>query len=137
MADEYDNTNSGVIFPPHPEQKFSGQGKLNIEGTTFRVVMLYEPVSNKDDTRQLVLYAKIGVLFENQERENEKSPHFSGPLDAHPNLRIAGWKGDKDGLRYISLRASPRKNRETVSHNADDGWNDSILPGGHDDEIPF
>jgi hypothetical protein len=152
---EHDSTNSGVFWTPHEGQMLSGQGKLNINGAEGRIVVIREPVK-RDGEPQLVVYQKIGVLFPNDKKGNDKAPDFSGPLDNVPNHRVAGWAGTKDGRRYMSLKVSRNEPREGGGNGGggyqDDGWSSagSKAQGGQqggggggwgrsdmDDEIPF
>ncbi len=106
MSQQYDDTNSGVMFQPHVDQEFIGQGKINIEGQENRMIVIREKLS-KDGSPTLVMYQRMGVLF-NNESDNEAAPAYSGPLDQHPNLRVAAWRGDKDGRSYLSMRVSEK-----------------------------
>lgn len=152
---EYDSTNSGVFWTPHETQRLSGQGKLNINGAEGRIVIIREPVK-RDGEPQLVVYQKIGVLFPNDKKGNDKAPDFSGPLDNVPNHRVAGWAGEKDGRRFMSLKVSANQPREGGGNGGgqqDDGWStagskaqggprEAPHPSGWDrsnmdDEIPF
>lgn len=137
---EYDNTNRGVIFTPHEEQTLSGQGKIDIEGSESRYIVMFEPVS-RDGKKHLVLYERAGVLFPNDKKGNDKAPDFSGPLDRHPDYRIAAWKKEKDGRKYMSLSASRREGQGGGSASSGDGWGDNQTsdpdPRDMDDEIPF
>ena len=60
---EYDDTNRGVFFQPHPDQTLVGSGKLNIDGTESRICVLKEKLSRTGDPVRSV-YMRIGVLFE-------------------------------------------------------------------------
>jgi hypothetical protein len=138
MADgNYDSTNSGVIFGPHQDQTLSGQGKVNIEGGESKYVIVREKLS-RDGDPQLVLYQRAGVLFHNDKKGNDKAPDFSGPLDMHPNHKIAAWTGEKDGRKYMSLKVSLKQSngngggQQQQQQNA--GWG---AGAGMDDEIPF
>ena len=133
---EYDNTNSGVIFKPHEDQKFVGQGKLNVEGNDSKYVLIREKLSASGDP-QMVLYKRAGVLFKNDKNDNEKAPDFSGPLDDQPDYRVAGWKGEKDGRSYISLRASLKQTRDSDDGGVNSGSDDSDGWDSGEDEIPF
>lgn len=128
---DYDNTNSGVVFQPHADQRFVLQGRLNIEGAESRCVIIKERLKKGGDPT-LVLYQKVGVLFSN-DSENEKAPSYSGPLDLHPDLRIAAWKSEKDGRPYMSLRVSPKEFDKTPT-DTDDG---PPPLDDFDDDIPF
>ncbi|WP_431299390.1 hypothetical protein [Tabrizicola sp. BL-A-41-H6] len=125
---EHDSTNSGVFWRPHEDQILAGQGKLNINGTEGRIVIIKEQVK-RDGEPQLVMYQKIGVLFPNDKKDNERAPDFSGPLDHVPNHRVAGWAGNKDGRKYMSLKVSQTQPRDqqgggqaSSQRQQDDGW---------------
>ena len=36
---EYDNTNTGAFYKPYDEQKFSGNGRLDINGEEHKAIM--------------------------------------------------------------------------------------------------
>ena len=40
MAEEYDNKNSGAVFQPFPNNDFILEGKLDIEGSEHKIVMI-------------------------------------------------------------------------------------------------
>ena len=127
---EYDDTNRGVFFQPHPDQTLVGSGKLNIDGTESRICVLKEKLSRTGDPVRSV-YMRIGVLFPN-ESDNEKAPNLSGPLDYPAEWKIAGWTGQNDaGKHYCSQRTEgePEKKQDQTPA-ADSGWD-------IDDEIPF
>lgn len=127
MSEEHDRTNQGVLFEPHEDQRFVGQGRLDIEGAENRIVLIKEKLS-RDGKPQLVLYQRIGVLFSNDKKGNEKAPDYTGPVDAMPDIRVAAWSGKTDRGRYLSLKASRRERQEEQEQVA------SAYP---DDEIPF
>lgn len=138
MADGgYDNTNSGVIFQPHEDQQLSGQGKLNIDGRDVRLVMVYERLKRDGDPVQ-VLYARVGPLFPNTNSDNERAPNLSGPIDDYaPQHKVAAWRGERDGRKYMSLRVSKKEPR---NDGGQQGGGSSGPPRGNpnmDDEIPF
>ena len=133
---DYDNTNSGVIFKPHEDQKFVGQGKLNIEGNDSKYVLIKEKLS-ASGAPQMVLYKRAGVLFKNDKKGNDKAPDLSGPLDDHPDHRVAAWKGEKDGRSYMSLRASEKQSNGEGGGDSGGSQDDGGGWGGDDDEIPF
>lgn len=128
---QYDETNSGVLFQPYPDQSLRGQGKLNIEGKEVRIIMVKEKMS-RDGKPQNVVYQRLGVLFDNSEgvKKNEKAPNMNGPIDDYPHLRMAGWIGQKDGRHYVSLKVSEK--------DRDGGAQQPAPPAAMpDDEIPF
>jgi hypothetical protein len=107
---DYDNTNSGVMFTPHADQRMIGQGKLNVEGSENRVVFVKEKLT-RDGEPTIVMYQKSGVLFANNKNGNDGAPDYSGPIESHPNHRVAAWKGEKEGRKYLSLRVSEKQNQ--------------------------
>ncbi|HBC03351.1 MAG TPA: hypothetical protein DC015_03925 [Aequorivita sp.] len=129
---EYDETNSGVMFQPHDDQDFIGQGKINIEGNENRIVVIKEKLS-KDGKPTLVMYHRAGVLFTN-ESDNENAPNYSGPLDQHPSLRLAAWRGEKNGRSYLSMKVSEKQQSAEYS-NVPEKPNAPSLQD--EDEIPF
>lgn len=142
---QYDNTNKGVFFTPHENQTLAGQGNLNINGRDDRIVIVREPIK-RDGEPQLVIYRKVGVLFVNDRKSGDRDPDYSGPIDAPGiEMRVAGWKGEKDGRRYMSLKASPKQQQGGGEAQGGDSWNSPSQAqgkGGHrpdilDDEIPF
>jgi len=127
---EYDNTNSGVVYQPYEDQQFAGAGKLNIEGTDHKIITIKESLSKGGDPVRVV-YARLGVLFNNDQKGNEKAPQFSGPIDTHPNLRMAAWVKEKDGKHYMSLNVSEKQ--QTAAAETPQ----SAPIQQTDDEIPF
>lgn len=108
---EYDNTNRGAAFPPFPTQSMILQGKLNVEGNEEKVVLV------KDETRSgkqiIEVFAKVGVLFQNDKRGNEGAPDYSGNLELryfNAEKRIAGWKKVGNDKPFLSLSVSDPQN---------------------------
>lgn len=134
MAD-YDNTNSGVMFTPHADQRMIGQGKLNVEGGENRVVFVKEKLT-RDGEPTIVMYRRSGVLFGNDKNGNENAPDYSGPLDDHPNHRIAAWKGEKEGRSYLSLKVSEKQNQSDAT-SASQSQAPAPAAVQDPDEIPF
>ena len=130
---EYDNTNSGVVFSAFPDQKLVGQGRLNIDGTDHRVVMVMEPFT-KGGAPEMVLYQRLGPLFKNDKNDNEKAPDRSGPVDPYPGKRIAAWVKEKDNRKFFSLAISDRQQRNDAEESPlGEGSTDINI----DDEIPW
>lgn len=108
---QYDNSNSGIAGQPWPEQNFILHGKLSIHQGNIaieeRPVALIKQQS-KDGSNRIEVYQKVGVLFEN-EKDNDNQPDYSGPMEGeYADLKIAGWRGEKNGNRYMSLKVSPK-----------------------------
>lgn len=133
---DYDNTNSGVVFAPWPDSRMAGQGKININGKDNKVIMVHEKLSaNGNPVR--CLYERVAVLFDNDKKGNDGAPDYSGPIDTHHNLRIAGWSGEKDGKPHLSLKIT-----EKLSAQGQEQGNASQAqapaPSKQDDDfIPF
>ena len=132
---EYDNTNNGVVYKPYPDQQFAGSGKLNIEGTDYKIITVKESLS-KGGNPVRVVYARMGVLFENDQKGNDQAPLFSGPIDTHPNLRLAAWLKEKVGLegkvmKYMTLNVSEKQQAAAAETQP------SAPIHQTDDEIPF
>ena len=109
MAEEYDNTNSGAAFPPFPTQTMILQGNVDINSKDHKVVCVQN--TTKDGRKVIEVYQKMGILFENDKKGNEQAPDYSGPLDHHDNLRIAGWrkKAKDSDKHFISFKISEGK----------------------------
>ena len=131
---EYDNTNSGIAGQPWPEQHFILHGKLSIHQGNIaieeRPVALIKQQS-KDGSSRIEVYQKVGVLFEN-EKDNDNQPDYSGPMEGElAHLKIAGWRGEKNGNRYMSLKVSP-KVVDSQPQQEQSTQNNAV-----DDDIPF
>jgi len=143
MADgNYDETNRGVFFKPHPEQQMIGQGKLNIEGNDHRIVVVKEKMSRDGDPVRNV-YMRVGVLFDNDKQGNDKAPDMTGPLDQPANWRLAGWIGQtQNGTSYCSLSAQEKQQKQQdqgtpAGNTQQDQQSGDPFGGSIDDEIPF
>ena len=132
---EYDNTNRGVLFQAHENQRLIGQGKINIDGSEHQYVCVQQPIS-RDGVPQMVLYVRAGVLFTNDKRTSENAPAYSGPLDFHPTKRVAAWIKEKDGRNYMSLSVSDKQQSEASSAAASNPLS-AADASAFDDDIPF
>lgn len=129
---DYDNTNKGVMFQPFQDWLLVLQGKLDIEGNESRVVAVRQKLT-RDGEPVLMLYQQVGILYGNDKNGNDKAPDWSGKLDAREDLRIAGWKGQKDGKHYLQLKVSEKQQSGgNGSRSGDERRTD--FP---DDAIPF
>ena len=68
---EYDDTNRSAVFTPFDDQKFILQGKLNIDGKEYPVVVMQ--MTSKNGNKRLEIYQKMGALFEDKEEEKRES----------------------------------------------------------------
>ena len=124
MAD-YDDSNRGAAWTPFPTQQLILQGKLNVDYTDHKVVLVKD--ETKDGRKVIEVYGKLGVMFDNEKNGNDNAPDFSGPMG--DNLRIAGWIKMKDGAPYISMNISEKMQGGKAPDPAPSNLND--------DEIPF
>ena len=134
---DYDNTNKGVMFQPFSDQRLVLQGKLDIEGNELRIIGIRQPLTEGGDP-VIVLYEQAGILYPNDQKGNDKAPKYSGPLDRHANLRVAGWTGQKNGNHYLQLKVSEKQG----GGGSNGAGNRRHGPGGSDPfdgggEIPF
>ena len=125
MSQAYDNTDSGAVFKPRDNHKMILSGKLNNGGEDSNVVVT---MSTLDDGRKIMdVYQKVGTLFENDKKGNDKAPDYSGPLGER---RIATWRREKDGNSYMSLKLSDKNEGQQVGVAAP-------AAVAMDDSIPF
>ncbi len=124
---DYDNTNTGAAFKPFDNMKLILQGKLNLEGNDRDIVLVTD--TTKSGKRIIKAYQKLGVMFEN-DSDNEKAPSYSGSLDdyaTNKDMQIAGWKRDKDGSAYISMKVSEKySDTPNVNQSLDQQLGDDI-----------
>jgi hypothetical protein len=124
---EYDNTNSGAAFKPFDTQRLILQGKLNIDGNDNKIVLVAD--QTKAGLQIVEVYKKLGVMFTNEKKGNEKAPDYSGPLD-NTSLKMAGWKRVKGDNKYMSLQVS-----ESQQKSLDEP--PTVPPLQLEDEIPL
>ena len=135
VMSEYDNTNRGAVFTPFEDQKFILQGKLDIQGKEYPVVVMQ--MTSRNGGKRLEIYQKMGTMFDYKKNEgSENQPDYDGPLDLiDGNLKIAGWRQQADGKPYLSLQVSERlaKTEETPPQELKPATTEIIV----DDDIPF
>lgn len=128
---EYDNTNSGIAGKPWPEQKLLLNGKLNVFGEDTSIVIITAQTNTGE--KRLEVFQKIGVMFSNEKNGNEKAPDYSGPLDGlHQDWRVAGWRGEKDGRKFMSLKVSEKQKQQEEAEPQQKTTSQET-----DDDIPF
>lgn len=100
---QYDNTDSGAVFPPRDNHKMILQGKANNNGNESQMIVT---MSTLPDGRKIMdVYEKTGTLFPNQKKTSDSAPDYTGPIGTR---RIAAWKKTKDNLSYMSLSFSDK-----------------------------
>ena len=125
---EYDNNNTGAAFTPFPSQQMILQGKINVDGTDSKIVLVKDETR---DGRQIIeVYQKMGTLFENDKKNNDAAPDYSGPVGTngttHSTMRIAGWRRMKDGKPYMSFQISQKQDAQGKQQSSDPLQNDAI-----------
>lgn len=125
---EYDDTNRGAAFTPFPTQQMILQGKMNVEGNDYKIVLVKD--STKDGRNIVEVYRKMAVLFDNDKKGNDAAPDYSGPVGE--DKRIAGWRRMKDGKPYMSFQVSDKQasgqQQQQTSSVPDISFDDEIPP---------
>jgi hypothetical protein len=113
----------------------TGQGKLNIAGHDQNIVAVKQRIQ-RDGDPVTVIYAKIGVLFDNEKKaeQAEGAPDKSGPID-NMEKRMAAWIKEKDGRFYMSIAVSDKEGRGDDSQRSNSVADPAV--GSMGDEIPF
>lgn len=120
---QYDNTDSGAVFPPRDNHKMILQGKANNNGNESQMIVT---MSTLPDGRKIMdVYEKTGTLFPNQKKTSDSAPDYTGPIGTR---RIAAWKKTKDNLAYMSL---------SFSDKMEGGNNVEQQAQPIDDDVPF
>jgi len=136
---EYDNTNRGAAFKPFPEQQLILQGKLNVMGEDGQVALIM--AESRDGTKRIEVFQKIGCLFPNDKKGNEKAPDYSGPLDGlHQDWKIASWKEMKGDNAYMSLQVSeykPKPIDDEIPEFGDNIKDENVTSAQPSEDVPF
>jgi hypothetical protein len=123
VMSQYDNTDSGAVFPPRDNHKMILQGKANNNGNESQMIVT---MSTLPDGRKIMdVYEKTGTLFPNQKKTSDSAPDYTGPIGTR---RIAAWKKTKDNLSYMSL---------SFSDKMEGGNNVEQQAQPIDDDVPF
>ena len=75
---DYDNTDRGSFFKPRADESLLVQGKLDSQGTEYRIAVVKASLPDGGTARDV--YVKVGTMYENDKSLNEKAPDFSGPV---------------------------------------------------------
>jgi len=138
---DYNNTDRGSFFKPRADESLLVQGKLDSQGTEYRVVIIKKTLPDGGVARDF--YIKAGTLYENDKSLNKDLPDFSGPVTIPDGekRRIACWKTiSKDGnTKFLSARigdSTPRKqdNNDNEEPARDQTIADESILGGEDVE---
>jgi hypothetical protein len=123
VMSQYDNTDSGAVFPPRDNHRMILQGKANNNGNESQMIVT---MSTLPDGRKIMdVYEKTGTLFPNQKKTSDSAPDYTGPIGTR---RIAAWKKTKDNLSYMSL---------SFSDKMEGGNNVEQQAQPIDDDVPF
>ena len=127
---QYDNTDSGAVFPPRDNHQMILSGKANNNGEDMQMVVT---MSTLPDGRKIMdVYQKVGTLFPNENKgDKANAPDYTGPIGAR---RVAAWKKTKDNMAYMSLSFSDKMVKQP-----DDGFGAAPAAPAKpiDDSIPF
>lgn len=120
---QYDNTDSGAVFPPRENHQMILSGKANNNGKDSQVIVTK---STLPDGRVIMdIYEKTGTLFSNEKKTSDKAPDYTGPVGTR---RVAAWRKSKDNMNYMSLSFSDK-----MEGGAPNGQQQQPV----DDSIPF
>ena len=133
---EYDNTNSGAVFPAN-NQKLIRQGTLNVEGKDENVAIVQ--TTTKTGKTVFEVYQKIGAVFINDRKRDEKDADMSGTVSfVMGDYTMWGRKREsKSGMSFTSLSIAPKN----PPRDGGDGYgmerDDNPASKDFEDEIPF
>lgn len=123
---EYDNTDSGAVFPPLEGQSLILTGKIDNAGEARGHVLIKD--RDRDGNDIIVVCKRVGVLYQNNNKSKENAPDYSGPIDN--DRRIAAWRAEKNGMRYLSVKITDKQQQQEPQEQA--------TPSGPiPDHIPF
>jgi hypothetical protein len=123
VMSQYDNTDSGAVFPPRENHQMILSGKANNNGKDSQVIITK---STLPDGRVIMdVYEKTGTLFPNDKKTSDKAPDYTGPIGTR---RVAAWRKSKDNMNYMSLSFSDK-----MEGGAPNGQQQQPV----DDSIPF
>ena len=137
MAEEYDNKNNGAVFQPFPNNDFILEGKLDIDGSEHKLVVIRS--TTKGGKVMLKCYTELSAMFENDNLKSG-SPDYTGncherfEINTGTKLRLAAWKKQHSGNKnYLSLQVSENQKQNNDQSKKESTPSTPLL----DDEIPF
>ena len=144
---DYDNTNSGALFPAE-HMKVIRQGRIDIEGTEDNYALIQTETPNGHTIFEV--YQRVGAVFANSDKKSEKAPDMSGNITdkASGEWRMAGWKKiSKAGDPFTSIAmerprempkpTSPQESATPAQAGSDADPTPPVPPVYDDDNIPF
>jgi hypothetical protein len=138
---EYDNTNTGALFPAE-NMKVVRQGRINVDGAEENFCLVQ--VQTKAGKTVFEMYQKVGAVFANERKRDEKDADMSGSMTVRDKeFMVWGRKREsKNGLGFTSVSVAGKKglgggsgngaNSQTKSHQASGGSAEEFA-----DDIPF
>lgn len=131
MSDR-DDTNKGALFPTG-DQQLLRNGPVHFGETEEKLAVI--KVTTRNGKTVFEVYQKIGAVFANTNKDNDKAPDMSGNV-TYDGLewRMAGWKEESaKGLQYTSVKLTPPEDEQ----QRDEGPGPGAGGGSDDQEIPF
>ena len=115
---EYDNTNSGLMFPAGQMEVFR-QGKIDIEGEDHEMVIC-KRITPKGKT-VFEVFKKVGAVFPVTEKKSEKSPDMSGEMVTDfGEYKVWGRKKtSRNGMPMTAINLSPPEDRQASTPSPD------------------
>lgn len=138
---EYDNTNTGALFPSE-NMKVVRQGRINVDGAEENFCLVQ--VQTKAGKTVFEVYQKVGAVFVNDRKRDEKDADMSGQMTVRDkDFMVWGRKREsKNGLGFTAISIAGKTglsggsgngaNSQAKSQQTSGGASD-----GFDDDIPF
>mgnify|MGYP003145503171 FL=1 len=106
MAEEYDNKNSGALYPAE-NMEIIRQGKIDVEGND--VYMLIVKMKDKNGNDHYKFYQDKAKIFETEKKsENSSDMDCSMSVDGTDYKVWLRKKVSKNGLDYTSVSLAPK-----------------------------
>ena len=120
----------GAAFPPRDE-KLLRIGKLDMEGEDERVSIVQ--VTTKSGKTVFEIYKKIGAVFVNDRKRDEKDADMSGTIKTDfGEYMMWGRKVEgKSGIPFTSLSIAPKKGGASPAKSEEAASRET------EDEVPF
>ncbi len=131
---DYDNTNRGALFPTG-DKKLLRQGEVHFGEAAEQLAVIQ--VTTKSGKTVFEVYQKIGAVFANTNKDNDKAPDMSGTVAyGGVDYQMAGWAHkSRNGLPYTSIAVTPADDKPQSQGDADQAHADQ--QPDLDSEIPF
>lgn len=136
MSQQYDNTNTGALFPAE-NMKVVRQGKVDVDGVENNYSITQ--VQTKNGHTVFEVYMKVGAMFVNERKKDEKDADLSGTISIE-NKEYMMWgrkRQSKSGMEFTAISCAPKK---TSVQSAQGGYApapEASVEPAFDDQIPF